>query len=351
MTTRQRHPITPVMHPTLVHDFYEPDEVEALFGIVRRHAPWKLVLAHHFKSTEEYLAVSGGAGVDPAEVSLSDFIAPVFRDYLAEEGVVFYPEVHDLYFSKKLLDPVKEMHGAKYGLALHMLFNTGVPSHSFDAGHFDSANWRGCSIVNTPIWLLSVMAKSGLFDHWAVKTGQMITYFYNSDIDGGFTYWPDGPDLPPRRFKAPFDNTCILSDNSKMYHRRESNGPAHQRDHPDIRLESLLHSEDPDHWVVRNGDREIARYRDRDMRTLFHYTALVFDELSDVRTYLDRTDDLTHEKVFEVLVHDLRRRGVKFTEPTDPMTDPEFIALLNKTYEMAPREYPAAAPPAVRGAA
>ncbi|MGW9131909.1 hypothetical protein [Streptomyces sp. NPDC055681] len=346
----RRHPITPVMHPEVIQDFYRPEEVEALFGVVRDNAPWQLILAHHFASTEEYLAVSGAADVDPGKVKLSDFIAPTFRGYLAEEGIVMYPELHDIYFSKRLLDPIMEMHGAKYGFASHMLFNIGVPSHSFDAGHFDSGNWLGCSIVNTPVWLLSVMAKSGLFDKWAIKTGQMITYFYDSDIDGGFTYWPDGPDRAPKRFAAPFNNTCILSDNSLMYHRRENNGPAHMRDLPEIRLESLLHHQGGQ-WVIRNGEKEIARYGDKEMRSLFHYTALVFDDLPEARRYLDHTDDLTHEKVLGILMHDLKQKGISFPEPADPMKDPDFIALLNKTYAMAPAEYPAEAPVARRRAA
>ncbi|MGW9131896.1 hypothetical protein [Streptomyces sp. NPDC055681] len=187
-------------------------------------------------------------------------------------------------------------------------------------------------------------------DKWAIKTGQMITYFYDSDIDGGFTYWPDGPDCAPKRFPAPFNNTCILSDNSLMYHRRESNGPAHMRDYPEIRLESLLHHEEGQ-WVVRNGEREIARYEDKDMRSLFHYTALVFDDLLDVRRYLDHTDDLTHERVLGILMHDLKQKGISFPEPEDPMKDADFIALLNATYAMAPVTYPAEAPVARRGAA
>src|SRR5256885_12521388 len=53
----------------------------------------------------------------------------LFRGYLAQEGVALYDEVHDIYFSRKLLDPVKKMHGAKYGFAHHMLFNLSGPSH------------------------------------------------------------------------------------------------------------------------------------------------------------------------------------------------------------------------------
>lgn len=347
-TMTNRHPLTPVKPPEVIDDFYRPDEIRTLFGVVREHAPWKLILAHHFKSAEEYLAVSGAAGVDPSNVQLSDFAAPTFRNYLAEQSVVLFPEVHDIYFSKRLLDPVKEMHGAKYGFPNLMLFNIGVPSHSFDAGHFDNRNWRGVSNLNTPAWLLASMAKSGLFDRWELKTGHMITYFCDSDIDGGFTYWPEGPDKAPKRYVPPFNNTCMLSDNSKMYHRRESNGPRHLRDYPDLRMDSLLHSDGPDEWVIRNGEQEIARYHDRDMRTLFHYGAFVFDDMPEVRQYLDHTDDLTHERAIGILIDDMKKRGVKCSEPSDPLTDREFIALVNKTYHMAPASYPPEAPIAPR---
>ncbi|MFE8013877.1 hypothetical protein ACFU3O_14185 [Streptomyces antibioticus] len=231
-----------------------------------------------------------------------------------------------------------------------MLFNLSGPSHSFDAGHFDSGNWRGVSSVNAPIWLMSVMAKSGLFDAWEVKSGQVITYFYASGVDGGFTYWPDGPDLPPRRLAAPFRDTAILSDNSRMYHRREANGPRDRRDLPALTMGSLLSADGEDEWVVRDGGSEIARFPHRDTRTLFHYTALVFDDLAEVNRYLDHTDDLTFDQVFEMLIADLRARGVRLDEPSDPMNDRDFVALLTDAYAMAPRSYPAEAPLDVRAA-
>jgi len=345
-STAARHPVTPVAPPSVIPDVYTPDEVDALFGVVTGYAPWKLIVAHHFASTEEYLAVSGGR-TRKANATLADFVAPVFRGYLAKDGVVFYDELHDIYHGRKLLEYAKGMHGAEYGLSHHMLFNLSVPSYSFDAGHFDSRNWRGVTSVDAPVWLLSVMAKSGLFDPWEVKTAQVITYFYDSDIDGGFTYWPDGPDRPPARIPAPFWNTGLLSDNSRMYHRREGNGPRERRELPELQLESTLHRVDGQ-WVVRNGEHEIGRYVDQETRSLFHYTALVFDDLADVTRYLDHTDDLTVAKVFDIFGDDLTRRGIEFSFPSDPISDPAFIALLSDTYAMAPQEYPADAPLDVR---
>ena len=50
------------------------------------------------------------------------------------------------------------------------------------------------------------------------------------------------------------------------------------------------------------------------------------------------------ETVFDMLFADLRTRGIACSEPTDPITDPAFIALLTEIYAMAPHEYPAEAP-------
>jgi len=339
--------MTPVAPPSVIDNFYTPEEVETITTVIRDNAPWKLILAHHFKSTEEYLAVSGGQKPKPG-ADLSDFIAPVFRGFLARDGVVRYPEINDIYFGRKLLDTARQLHGAKYGMAHDLLFNLCGPSQSFDAGHFDTGMFRGMGLHNAPLWLLAVMAKSGLFDAWEVKTAQVITYFYASDIDGGFTYWPDGPDKAPARFAAPFWNTGILTDNSRMYHRRESNGPRDRRDYPGLDLSSTLHSVEGGEWSIRTGDKEISRMQAADTRMLVHYTALLFDDLDDVTRYQDHTDDITNEKAIGMLIADMRAKGETVAEPSDPMTDTAFIAQLTESYKMAPTSYPAEAPLSTR---
>lgn len=347
MTTLERHPMVPAAPPSLIEDFYTPEEISTLFAVVRENGPWRLILAQHFSSTEEYLAISGGKDRKP-DAQLSDFVAPVFRGFLANEGVVFHPELHDIYFGSKLLDTARGLHGAKYGMAHDLLFNLCGPSHSFDAGHFDTAVFRGMGLFNTPIWLLAIMSKCGLFDEWEVTSAQILTYFNKSDIDGGFTYWPDGPDRAPARFAAPFWNTAFLTDNSRMYHRRESNGPRDQRDYPGLEITSELHSMPGGQWSIRNGDKEIRRFGDEDTRMLVHYTALLFDDLDEVRRFQDHTDDLTPDKVFEMLIDDMWSRGAAVVEPGDPMNDTAFVARLTEFYKMAPSEYPVQAPLDVR---
>ncbi|MEE2031112.1 hypothetical protein [Rhodococcus chondri] len=343
MTTAERHPMIPVAPPSLIEDFYTPEEIETIFSVIRQNGPWRLILAHHFSSTEEYLAISGGNN-RKADATLSDFVAPVFRGFFGNEGVVFYPELQDIYFGSKLLDTAKSLHGAKYGMVHDLLFNLSGPSHSFDAGHFDTAVFRGMGLFNTPIWLLAIMSKCGLFDEWEVKSAQVLTYFNRSDIDGGFTYWPDGPDEDPARISAPFWNTAFLTDNSRMYHRREGNGARDQRDYPELDITTELHSTPDGQWSIRNGDKEIRRFGEADMRMLVHYTALLFDDLDDVRRYQDHTDDLTREKVFGMLIDDMRAKGTTVEEPSDPMNDTAFVARLTEFYKMAPSRYPADAP-------
>lgn len=342
--TDRRHPMIPIAPPRMVEEFYTPDEVDILQNLLKQDGPWPLLLSHHFKTAEEYIAVAGGKNVSP-DAKLTDFTSPSFREYLAIGGVVFYEQLHDLYFSKKLLDMAKSMHGAEYGLAHHMLFNLCGPSHSFDAGHFDTPNWRGIGsdAKDTPLWLQAVMAKSGLFDHWKVKTSQVITYFCTSDIDGGFTYWPDGPDRTPKRFAAPFWNSAIVTDNTQMYHRREANGPRDRRDCPGLDMHSLIEF-DGQEWVITTDGTEIQRFPDELARSLFHYTALLFDDRKDVERYLNHTDDLTRDKVLDMLMDDMRSKGVSFDDPADPLTDPTFIATCSATYAMSPDEYPEEAP-------
>jgi hypothetical protein len=53
----------------------------------------------------------------------------------------------------------------------------------------------------------------------------------------------------------------------------------------------------------------------------------------EMKVTLDRTDDLTHERVFDVFFADMKKRGQPFTMPTDPLDDPELVLLLTKQFD------------------
>jgi len=347
----KRHPITPVAPPRLLENVFSQDEVRRLFEVLRTRGPWRMVAGIYFKTVEELLAISMPLGGEGREYKMSDFLTPSFRGFLGNNGMPYEEEIHDIFYSKKLLDLVKSMHGAQYGAPFLFQFNLSGPSHGLEHGHFDGGSWRGMDPTNTPAWLMNIMVKSGLFDAWAVKAGQVITYFYDSDIDGGFTYWPDGPDLPPKRLVPPFDNNGVLTHNQRMFHRGEGSGPRELRKAPEgISLTSVIEADGADSWVVSTDGKPIARYAHRHMRTLFHYDAHVFTDMTDVKRYYDHTDDLTRDMAFDIMIADLKRRGVPFEMPTDPSNDQAFIAVLTRTYAMRPTVYPPEAMPDLVGA-
>ncbi|MCP1470288.1 hypothetical protein J3E64_001976 [Sphingobium sp. OAS761] len=341
----------PVVPPRMLHDIFTPEENRRLFHILRTNGPWRLIAAIYFKSVEELLAISspGAGGTRPR--SLSDMLNPSFRGFFGNHGLPYEEEAHEIFYSRKLVDLVKSMHGARYGTPYLFQFNIQGPCHGYDPGHFDGRSWRGLDPTNMPAWLGAVMAKSGLFDAWEVKAGQVISYYYPSDVDGGFTYWPDGPEAAPQRMAAPFWNSGLLTDNQHMYHRGEACGPRDRRDTPDgMTLDSVLEADGEQGWRVVDGDRLIARYQPSDMRILFHYSAHVFTDMDELKLFYDHKDDLTIERAFDMLIADLKRRGVGFAMPGDPMTDRAFIATLTETYAMSPSHYPAEAPLDVRPA-
>jgi hypothetical protein len=224
---------------------------------------------------------------------------------------------------------------------------------NLDPGHLDSPRFRGMGLLNTPIWLLSVMAKSGLFQPWQIKQTEVITWFYSSSQGGGFTYWPDGPLAPPKRLAAPLWNRGVVVQNTAMYHRGEACGPPERRANPPgLGFDSTFSADPagPDRWQVRSGDAVIARYTSDELRLLVHWDAELYADLADMQKHLDHVDDLCAERVFETLVADLRAKGVSFELPSDPMREPGFIALLARTYDVAPSSYPPDAPVASQAA-
>lgn len=302
--------------------------------MLRNNGPWPQLLSHHFDNAEQLFATSGGKR--EGKNTLSDYLTPVFRDYLAEAGIVYQREVHEIFYNRQLLDYVMSMHGASFGSPRGFLFNITTPSEAGSGAHFDGCSWRGMDPTNSPIWLLSVMTKSGLFDHWEVKAGQIVTYFYDLDIDGGFTYWPEGPDAPPKQIHSPWWNKGILTDNQRMFHRGESSGDPALRTKPEgLGLDSSIEATDAG-WAIKNGDDVLAEYEDRQVRILFHYSANVFHDREEMFKVKDHVDDMTQERAVDMLVDEARRRGTALEVPSDWVSNSEFIAALSDVYAMAP---------------
>jgi len=357
MSPRQREEISrrlrPIRPPRVVHDVLEPEQLDTVLDLIRRHGPWDLILKHHFSSLEELVATtSGGRPVDP-NVSLDAFLTPTFRGFLANGGVCLYPEAEPIFYERRFIAWAREFWSAQYCQPGKLLFNVNGPAWNRDPGHLDSPRFRGMGLVNTPTWLLSLMGKSGLFHAWSIKLAEVICWFQRDAEDGGFSYWPDGPLAAPKRLAPPLWNRGVVTHNTAMYHRGESNGPAHQRDNPrGLGFDSTFSGDpdDPDRWRVRTGEDVIARYATDELRLLVHWDAELYTDLADLKKHVDHLDDLTPDRAFDVFIADMRAKGVDFEMPSDPMHDVGFIMRLATTYDVGPSRYPAEAPVAVHAA-
>jgi hypothetical protein len=345
--------LRPVRPPRIVDGVLEPDQLATMLDLIRRHGPWDLILKHHFRSLEEVVATTSGGRALDANASIDSFLTPTFRGFLANGGVCLYPEAEPILYDRRFMAWARDFWGARYCQPMKILFNVNGPAWNNDPGHLDAPRFRGMGLVNTPTWLLAVMSKSGLFQPWAIKMAEVIAWFQRDGEGGGFTYWPEGPLAAPQRLTAPFWNRGVVTHNTAMYHRGESNGPIDRRANPKgLTFDSTFCGDpgDPHGWQIRTGDEVIARYATDELRLLLHWDAELYTDLEDLKRHVDHLDDLTPDRVFETFVADLRARGVVFDAPSDPMRDPRFILLLARTYDVPPSSYPAEAPVAADAA-
>jgi hypothetical protein len=325
----------PVAEPQIIEGSYSDDQHDRMLDVVRRNGPWSLILAQHFKSPEEVVATTSGVMPEGFKPTWDMFLSPVFRGYLAQGHTCMYPEIEDCFYNAKFLDLVRGYWKAEYARPENMLFNIQGPCRGSDTPHVDATRFRGISYQTTPVWLMNMMVKSNLFKRWQAKKAQVIAWYYKGRVGGGFNYWPDGPQAAPKQIKGPMWGRAVVVENEMMYHTAEACGPTALRHPEGLAINSLM-SADPqsaDGWQITTDDRQIQRVSADEFRFLIHWGADIFMDFEELKTTLDHKDDIGHEQVFDMLIADLRKRGLTFEVPTDPMTDQAFITLLTRTYD------------------
>jgi hypothetical protein len=326
--------LRPVAEPRVIDGVYTEDQHERLLNVVRSNGPWKLIIAHHFQSGEELVATTSGMMPEGVEPTLDMFLSPVFRGFLSYNKVCVHPEIQDCFYNAGLCDLVRDYWGAQYAEPDSMLFNIQGPCTGGGSPHVDATRFRGITLDNTPVWLMNIMVKTGLFKRWQARKAQVIAWYYKGRIGGGFTYWPDGPHEQPKQIHAPMWGRAAVVENEMMFHTAEACGPASQRMPDGLAFNSLMEP-DPESeggWRITTDGKVIQRIPEEEFRFLVHWGANVYMDLDELKTAVDHTDDISHERVFDLLLQDLARRGTRFDAPSDPLTDKSFIALLNDVY-------------------
>ena len=331
------HILRPVSPPRILEDIYTDDQYSRMLEVIRREGPWPTITSIHFDTVEELVATTTGVVPEDLSLTLDDVASPRFRGFFGQNSVVYYAELEDCFYNSNFLQIVREYWNAQYARPTMMLFNISGPCTAGPSAHLDATTFRGIRYENSPVWLQNVMAKSGLFTDYLVKMAQVIAWWYRGE-NGTFTYWPDGPLEPPKRLDHPLWNRGLVVQNELMFHRGDSQGRPEERGLEGLRNRSLMgYDAEQDDWAVTTDDEVIGRYTNDEMRLLVHWNAEVYTDLDEVKKSMDHTDDLTHDMAFERLLADMRSKGVKVAEPSDPMHDDDFIRALIATYTIAPR--------------
>lgn len=325
----------PVAAPQIIEDAFSADQFERMVGVINREGPWTLILAQHFKTPEEVIATTSGSVPEGFKPTWDMFLSPVFRGYFAKGSTSLYPELEDCFFNKRFLDLARGYWGAKYAQPESMLFNLQGPCPMGGMPHIDGTRFRGVDMDNSPTWLLNTMCKSTLFKPWQAKKAQVIAWYYQGSVGGGFHYWPEGPGNPYQTIEAPMWGRAVVVENEMMYHTAQANGPEAMRRPAGLDITSTIET-DPDNaggWRISTEGQVIQQIPAIESRYLFHWNAQVFMDLDELKLTLDHKDDLSHERVFDTFIADLRQRGIAFEVPSDPMHDAAFIGLLTRVYD------------------
>lgn len=325
----------PVAPPQVIEEAFTADQHQRMLEVVRSKGPWSLILAQHFKSPEEVIATTSGSIPEGFKPTWDMFMSPVFRGYFGQGHTSMHPEIEDCFYNQKFLDLVRGYWKAEYARPESMLFNIQGPCRGSGTPHVDGTRFRGMSHQTSPIWLMNIMVKTGLFEKWRAKKAQVISWYYKGQVGGGFNYWPDGLKAAPQQIKAPMWGRAVVVENEMMYHTAEASGPAALRDPKGLAINSMMSAdpEDPTGWQITTDGKVIQKVPEEEFRLLVHWGADIFSDYADLKRTLDHSDDIGPDQVFDTLIADLRARGITFEVPTDPLTDKDFIALLTRTYD------------------
>jgi hypothetical protein len=297
----------------------KPVRIEPAFedrGMVRamfaRHAPYRALAAYIPDEAVD------GAKKQQGERS----VLPWFRGNWAANGEPLVEGAEAILHNKKFLEAAKTLFGRSTVFPEFVVVNVNAPMPA-GTTHVDIPAFHGARRKDYPLPFLQVMGSSGLFEKWRVIQAGALAWFYEG-TGGNFDYWPEGLNGPMRSEQAPFGNVAVIADNDRMYHRI---GPIGDPDAavPRISASAQIQPVGDGNWAIVESGEVRATYPDRAIRLSVVWKAEVRDR------GLER-DLLGLDRTMAIFAADLRRRGVDFRMPSNPLADPAWLLLLQRTY-------------------
>ena len=87
---------------------------------------------------------------------------------------------------------------------------------------------------------------------------------------------------------------------------------------------------------MRNGDEPVARAADDTVRITVSWKGEIYADEADRERAVAHTDDLDFDRAIDMLVEDMRARGVAVERPADPHHDEAWVAAVSSTYGKRP---------------
>lgn len=311
------------------------DNPNSIRSRVEANGPYAPV-QRYFNSDAEYRSSMGNEGRQKPV-----FIAPVFRgDWVYEEPLI--EDVEDLWHHPQFAKASRKIFGAScirpFSVYCNLTWQLPFPQ---GGGHIDVAEFRGVNRTDHPIWVLTTMNHSRLFEAERVQIATSVAWFYHGS-DGGFDYWPDGPDAPMQTHEGSIFNTAVVGDNDRMFHRVRPTGDPAKGLVSGLTPETRLVHRDGDAWAIEDRGKSVAELSYEQLRISISWKARVFADEKDEARFLGHSEDMSIDQVWDRFCLDLDRRGVAYQRPEDPARDPSWIELLTETYVQEPNASPAA---------
>lgn len=290
-------------------------------------------LAQRHDSAVNFLRTGGRFG-RREELRLLAARTNYFRETYFYGEHTLVPGIEGFRDHEALRAAAEDLHGRPIVVPAIVYANVLLPGQEL-AVHTDVPEFRGANRRVVPQWLLVVMRHSGLFESWRMPIATGIAYF--GDAEGGdLAYYPDGADGDAAVY-TPRHNTAVLLDTDTVFHGVDpvagDDAPLH-----DLRPGMSLRHDGDGRWSVRDGsDAAVASYRTSDLRYSVSWKAYCFADESERVAWADHSDDLSLDRILEVLDADLRARGLLDGDRPEPT---ELGKLLIDTYI----RFPASAP-------
>lgn len=284
--------------------FDDPELVRTMF---ERHAPYRTM-----------------AGYLPIR-SMEETTLPWFRGNWAANGAPLVAGAESILHNQRFINAARAFFGVSTVRPTFIVVNVNAPMPPGPT-HIDIPTFRGATREQYPLPFLVAMGQSELFEIWRVVQAGALSWFYDGP-GGNFEYWPEGFNGPMFTERPPFGNVAIMADNDRMYHRIGLIGE------PDAKLPRMTSAAE----IRPVGGGAWAIVENGETRATYPSSAIRFSLLwKGIRESEAHSESLTLDRVMSIFTADLRRRSIEFRVPADPLSDSEWMALLDRIYYVPP---------------